>query len=137
MNEAAYYIPVQVNIVFRVPGCPVHELRAVMQLVLLSLFPTGTLMILPIVIRASWSVEREDHFKLVSQFVSQFVQKPVSSPSNRFELDHFGTLFYSGEVDDPALVPQQLLFVVLQPLHRDRFFDWCSSAGVECFGAFV
>lgn len=49
----SYYIPVQVNSVFRVPGCPVQELRAVKQLVLLSLFPTGTLIILPMVIRAS------------------------------------------------------------------------------------
>lgn len=48
-----YYIPVQVNIVFRFPGCPVWVLSPVTQLVLLSLFPTGTLMMLPMVIRAS------------------------------------------------------------------------------------
>lgn len=53
VRKVVYYIPVQVKGVLRLPGCPVQELKAVMQLVLLSLFPTTTLIILPMVIRAS------------------------------------------------------------------------------------
>lgn len=49
----SYCIPVQVKRVFRLPACPVQELRAVTQLVLLLLFSTRTLVILPIVTRAS------------------------------------------------------------------------------------
>lgn len=52
-DKEHYYIPVQMNGVLRVPACPVQELSPVRQLVLLSLCPTGTLIILPMVIRAS------------------------------------------------------------------------------------
>lgn len=49
----SYCIPVQVKTLLRLPACPVQELSAVTQLVLLSLFPTGALMMLPMVTRAS------------------------------------------------------------------------------------
>jgi len=50
-----YWIPVQVNGVLRAPGGAVLQLRPVTQLALLSLAPTGTLMVLPMVTRPSWS----------------------------------------------------------------------------------
>lgn len=37
-------------------------------------------------------------------------------------------MFYRSIVDDPALVPQQLLFLVPQPLHRTHL--WISSIEV-------
>lgn len=71
------------------------------QLVLLSLFPTTRLIMLPMVIRASRSRDRD---------------RPEPWPQQEACDSLLLTLFNGGEVDDPALVPQQLLLLVPQPL---------------------
>lgn len=47
----------------------------------------------------------------------------------------YGTLFDGGEVDDPALVPQQPLFLVPQPLQQTDHSD-VSVVFSECFLCF-
>lgn len=105
----------QVNGPFRLVGWPVQELRAVTQLMLLSVWPTGTLIILPMVIWASGSTQEQKiaSFKFQLPDVSGLVSIRASSPRCS---SHYLTLFYGWEVNDPALVPQQLLFLVPQPL---------------------
>ena len=57
---------------------------------------------------------------------------------NRWDQNCYSTLFYRSVVDDPALIPQQPLFLVPQPLHRTHL--WMSSIVFllfECFSGLL